>query len=30
MLEEELEYIDALNAENVNNMAQLENVSRIS
>ena len=26
MLEKELEYIDALNAENVNNMAQLENV----
>jgi hypothetical protein len=26
MLEEELEYIDALNADNVNNMAQLENI----
>ena len=26
MLEEEIEYIDALNAENVNNMAQLEKV----
>lgn len=26
MLEKELEYIDALNADNVNNMAQLENI----
>jgi len=26
MLEKELEYIDTLNADNVNNMAQLENI----
>ena len=26
MLESDLEYIDALNADNVNNMAQLENI----
>lgn len=26
MLEKELEYIDALNSDNVNNMAQLENI----
>jgi hypothetical protein len=26
MFESDLEYIDALNADNVNNMAQLENI----